>query len=80
VYQISEHLFYSFGAILSRFTKILSGGAWPLKFRLDLFSKSFAAGKGDVFRPQTDQLIKPHLSTPLQEQDAVEGTRFKTKR
>jgi hypothetical protein len=26
-----------------------------------------------------DQLIKPYLSKPLEEQDAVEGTRFKTK-
>jgi hypothetical protein len=28
---------------------------------------------------QTDQLTEPYLSKPLVEQDAVEGTRFKTK-
>jgi hypothetical protein len=28
---------------------------------------------------QTDQLIEPYLSQPLEKQDAVEGTRFKTK-
>jgi hypothetical protein len=33
----------------------------------------------DVFRRQTDQLIEPYLSKPLEEQDAVEGTRFKTR-
>jgi hypothetical protein len=33
----------------------------------------------DVFQPQTDQLIEPYLSKPLEEQDAVEVTRFKTK-
>jgi hypothetical protein len=27
----------------------------------------------------SDQLIEPYLSKPLEEQDAVEGTRFKTK-
>jgi hypothetical protein len=33
----------------------------------------------DVFRPQTDQLIESDLNNPWEEQDAVEGTRFKTK-
>jgi hypothetical protein len=64
---------------LTRFTKILSGRAWRLKFGPDEFSKRFATGKQDVFRPQTDQLIEPYLSKPLEKQDAVEGTRFKTK-
>jgi hypothetical protein len=32
-----------------------------------------------VFRPQTDQLIEPYLSKSLEEQDAVEETRFQTK-
>jgi hypothetical protein len=32
-----------------------------------------------VFRPQADQLIEPYLGKPLEEQDAVEGTIFKTK-
>jgi hypothetical protein len=33
----------------------------------------------DMFRPQTDSLIEPYLSKPLEEQDAVEGIRFQTK-
>jgi hypothetical protein len=33
----------------------------------------------DVFRLQTDQLIELYISRPLEEQDAVEGARFKAK-
>jgi hypothetical protein len=33
----------------------------------------------DVFQLQTDQLIDPYLSKPLEAQDAGEGTRFETK-
>jgi hypothetical protein len=33
----------------------------------------------DMFRPQTAQLIELYFSKPLEEQDAVDGTRFKTK-
>jgi hypothetical protein len=32
-----------------------------------------------VSRPQTYQLIGLYISKPLEEQDAIEGTRFKTK-
>jgi hypothetical protein len=64
---------------LIRFTKILSGRAWRLKFRLDEFSKRFTTGKRDVCRPQIDQLIEPYLSKPSEEQDVVEGIIFKTK-
>jgi hypothetical protein len=32
-----------------------------------------------VFQPQSDQLIEPYLSRPLEEQDSVDETIFKIK-
>jgi hypothetical protein len=45
----------------------------------EIFWGFVPSAETDVFRPQTDQLIEPYLRKPLEEQDAFEGTRFKTK-
>jgi hypothetical protein len=42
-------------------------------------SQKIAPQEYEMFQSQTDELIKPYLSKPLEEQDAVEGTRFKAK-
>jgi hypothetical protein len=51
---------------LTRFTKLLSGRAWRLKFRLDEFSKNFTTGKGKgkLCAPLSEMLgIRPFRAT-----------------
>jgi hypothetical protein len=80
VYQIYEHLSYSLGGFFDPIRRDIVRSRMAIEGRPDEFSKSFMTGKLGMFQSQTDQLIEPYFSKPLEQQDVKQKILIETDR